>query len=308
MATLSILVHKHWGCRIFEHLGSCLLTGIGQTLFGIVNNQFLAKGIDEVLRASADDELIGIGGGELHRVAQHITPETTRGRDHHRIVLALLHTPEGYYRGILLAKFIHRDELVEHTIVEHEQHGLVGRVILNAEEALTGIIGLLVVHIGRGDQSLVLFPVRREGHTPMEEHLDIGPHLFQMGLTCEVHHTSQHREHPGRYAREVGDILVHRLLGNALTLHLEVGQQGYLLAGHPNQIHQRIDVLDEDGTQVAYQRILQVVVGGMTASEDQTLAVEHPRLGIIPEIDSYGVAPSGIVDLMESFLTHRNEL
>ena len=199
MAAFRILIHEHWCSRIFKHLGSCLFAGIGQTLFCIVDYQFFAKGIDEMLRTSADDELIWISRCELNRVAQHISPKATGSGDHHRIVLAFLNTPEGHYRGIVLSKLIHRNEFIEHPIVEHQQHRLVIRIILNAEKAFAGIIGLLIMHIGRGDQTFVLFPVRCEGHATMEEHLDIRPYLFQMGLSREIHHTGEHREHPRRY-------------------------------------------------------------------------------------------------------------
>ena len=48
------------------------------------------------------------------------------------------------------------------------------------------------MHIRRGNQSLVLLTIRREGHTTMKEHLDIGPYFFEMGLSSHLHHTGQH--------------------------------------------------------------------------------------------------------------------
>ena len=101
---------------------------------------------------------------------------------------------------------------------------------------------------------------------------------------------------------------MHGLLGNALTLYFEIRKQGRLLARYADQIHQRIDVLNENRTKITYQRVLQIIVGGMTATQDQTLAIEHPRLGIVPKIDSYRVATSRIVDLMKTLLTDRDEL
>ena len=93
MTTFGILVHKDWCCRIFQHLGPCLLAGIFQSLFGIIYDEFLAKGIDKRLGASRDNKLIWIGGSEPHRVANHIAPQATRRRDEHGVVLVLLHTP-----------------------------------------------------------------------------------------------------------------------------------------------------------------------------------------------------------------------
>ena len=191
MAALRIGIHKHWGGRVFQHFGSCLITSVCQSLLGIVHNQLLTKGIDEVLGATRDDKLIRVCRGELYRVAYLIAPKSARGRDDHRIVLALLNTPEGHR-----VASVHRNELIEHPIVEHQQHRLVRRIVLNAEESLAGVIGLHIVHPWRGNQLLILLAVGREGHSAVKEHLDIRPHLFQMRLARHLHHTGQHGEHP----------------------------------------------------------------------------------------------------------------
>ena len=87
---------------------------------------------------------------------------------------------------------IHRHELIEHTIVQHQQHRLVCRVILQAKEALAGIIGLHIVHVRTGNQLLILLTIGREGHTAMEEHLQIGPYFLQMSLARQLHHAVQY--------------------------------------------------------------------------------------------------------------------
>ena len=46
----------------------------------------------------------------------------------------------------------------------------------------------------------------------------------------------------------------------------------------------------------------------MTASKDETLAVEHSRLGVVSQIDGHRVAPSGIVNLLQAFRTDGDEL
>ena len=303
VAALRILVHEHRGCRVLQYLGTRLLTGVGQAFLGIVDNQLLAEGIDEVLRAAGDDELIGVGRCELHRIADLVAPEAAGGGDNHRVVLAFLHAPEGYRVAT-----VHGDELIEDTVVEHQQHRLVGWIILDTEESLAGVVGLHIVHPGRGDELFVLLTVRRESHTAVEEHLDVGPHLLQVLLARHLHHTGEYGEHPGGDAREVGDVLVHRLTGNALTLQFEVGEQGRLLLRHPHEVDQRVDVLDEDGREVAHERIAYIVVGCMAAAEDQSLAIEHPRLGIVPQVEDHGIAAAGIMDLMESLTTDGDEL
>ena len=142
----------------------------------------------------------------------------------------------------------------------------------------------------------------------MEEHLNVGPYLFQMFLTRYFHHAVQHREHPGRYAADIGDVLVHRFTGYELALYLKVAQQGCLLLGYAHQVDQRIDVLYQNGTEVAHQRTCYIIVRRMTATKNQSLAVEHSRLGVVAEIQRYRVASTSIVNLLQTFVADRDEL
>ena len=142
----------------------------------------------------------------------------------------------------------------------------------------------------------------------MEEHLQVRPHLLKMRLTRHLHHAVQHRQHPRGHTTDVGDILVHRLAGYTLTLHLEVGEQRRLLLRHTNQVDQRIDVLNQNGTKVAHQRARHIVIRCMTATKDETLAVEHPRLGVITEIERHRVTATSIMNLLETVTTDRNKL
>ena len=120
MATLCILIHKHWCCCILRHLCPCLFTGKGQALLCIVHYQLLAEGVYEMLRTSGDNKLIRISGCKLNGIAYLIAPQSAAGRYHHSIVLACFHSPkgDGFSR-------IHRYELIEHIVVEHQKHRLV---------------------------------------------------------------------------------------------------------------------------------------------------------------------------------------
>ena len=142
----------------------------------------------------------------------------------------------------------------------------------------------------------------------MKEHLQVRPHLFQMRLPRQLHHAVQHGEHPRWHTADVGDIHAASLAGYPLTLHLKISKQGCLLLGHTDEIHQRIDVLDEDGTEVTHQRILHVIVGRMAATQYQTLAVKHPRLGVVAQVECHRVAPACIVNLLQTLAAHGNEL
>ena len=97
-------------------------------------------------------------------------------------------------------------------------------------------------------------------------------------------------------------------MGDAVALHLKVGEQGGLFLGHSHQIGQGVDVFDENGAQVAHYAVAQVVVGRMAAAEDESLAVEHPALGVVFQIEGHGIRASFIVEVLQSVVAHGDEL
>ena len=86
-------------------------------------------------------------------------------------------------------KLVHRQELVEHAIVEHKRHTAVCWVILYTEETLRGVVCLHIVHALLGNELFILFTIRCESNTAMEEYLQIRPYLLQMLLTTQLHYT-----------------------------------------------------------------------------------------------------------------------
>ena len=162
---------------------------------------------------------------------------------------------------MLRVELVHRQELVEHVVVEHQQHRLVRRVVLYAEEALRGVVRLHVVHTVALYDVLVLRAVGCERYATMEEHLKVGPHLVEALLARQLEHAHQHAEHPRGHARYVRHVLVQTLAGDAVALHLEVAEQRGLLLRHTHEVHKRVDVLDENGAEVAHERACHVVVG-----------------------------------------------
>ena len=95
----------------------------------------------------------------------------------------------------------------------------------------------------------------------MEKDLKVGPDFVDVLLAGELEHAHQHRHHPAGHTRKVGDILVHRLAGDEVALHLEVGQQRRLLLGHSHEIDQGVDILNQYGGEVAHERAAEIVVG-----------------------------------------------
>ena len=208
MATFRLFVHIYRSCRIFQYHGTRLFASCLQCLFCVVLNQFFAESIDKIFGSASDDELIRVLRGEADGVTNLIAPQSARSGNQHDIVLSHFHSTEWYHRRVFTFKLVHRNEFIEHTIVEHQQHGRVGRIILNAEEAFAGIIGFHIVHVRLGNKLLVLFPIGSESNTAVEEYFQVGPYLLQMLLAREFHHAHQNRQHPRRYTREVGHVFV----------------------------------------------------------------------------------------------------
>ena len=196
MAASCLRIHIDRCCRVVGNLCPGGLACRLEALFGIVHDQLFTESIDEVLCPSGDDELVRTGRSELNCVADFITPQSAGGADEHGIVAPCLHAPQRYEVRMVAAQFVHGQELVEHTIVYHERHAAVRRVVLYAEEAFGGVVSLHVVHVRLGDELLVLLPVRCEGDAAMKEHLQIGPYLLQMLLAAQLHHTYQYGQHP----------------------------------------------------------------------------------------------------------------
>ena len=236
MAAFCLLIHKHGRGGIFEHLGTCLRTSIGQSLLGIVHNELFTKGIDKIFGAPGDDKFIGLGACEAHGVANDITPQATTRGDEHGVVDACPYPFQGNDGGMLASKLAHGDKFVEHIVVDHQQKALVRGVALYAKEALTGVIGLHIAHIGVGDELLVLRTIGRESYSSMKEYFQIGPHFLQMLLARKFHYAYQNTEHPARHTREVRDIFVQTLVGYAVAFQFEIAQQCRLFLWHPHEI------------------------------------------------------------------------
>ena len=46
----------------------------------------------------------------------------------------------------------------------------------------------------------------------------------------------------------------------------------------------------------------------MASTQDQTLAVEHPALGVIAQIEGHGVEAAGIMDVVQTVMRDRDKL
>ena len=308
VTALGVAIHID-GCHgIFRHLRTCLGTSVGKSLFRVVHDKFLAKSIDEILSATRDDKLIGILAGETDGVSYHVTPQSARGGNDHGVILVQFNACQRNYRRIGTVKLIHGDKLIEHTIIQHQEHGAVGWIVLQSKETLAGVIGLHVVHVVGRYHPLILLAIRSEGDTAMEEALQVGPHLIEVLLSGEFQHPDQYAQHPRGNSRDIGNVLSHGLLGYTVTLQLEIAQQGSGLARHPHHIGQGIDIFYQDGAQVSHQAVRQIVVGRMAASQYQALAVEEAALGMVAQIKSHGIETALIMYVAQSLISDGDKL
>ena len=178
-----MLVHKHGSSRVIYYLCTGLGTCPGKSSFRVIHNQFFAERVDKVLGTSGDDELIGVLRCELHRISNHISPQTGRSGDYHGVVFCSAPPPRGRRYADSPCLHLQAGELVEDTVVNHQQHGRVGRVVLRAEVAFGGVISLYIMHLAAADHVFVLLSVGSEGNAAVEEHLQVGPYLLKALLS-----------------------------------------------------------------------------------------------------------------------------
>ena len=177
MTALGIGIHKHRSSRIFRYLSTRSLACCCQSLFSIVYHEFLTKRIDKMFGSSCYDKFIRVFGRKLHGITNHVSPQTTSRTNQHGIILTNFHSCQRNDMRIRRIKLIHWQEFIEYTIVNHQHHSRIGRIVLQAEETFTGIVGFHIMHFIRANQLLVLFTIRRECNTSMEEHFQIRPYF-----------------------------------------------------------------------------------------------------------------------------------
>ena len=182
MVALTLIEEEVRCHRVLGDLHPRTLRRPGYGRISIGDHQLLAEGIDEVLGTSCDDDAIGGGRGEAHRIPDEVAIEPPEGRDHEGVVSILLYLPQWdgadmpCYRALgAVLQLVHGDELVEYSVVKHQQHAALARVVLYGEEAFAGIVGLLVAHPWRGDELAVDTAVGAEADASVEEDLQLGP-------------------------------------------------------------------------------------------------------------------------------------
>ena len=99
-----------------------------------------------MLRTSCDDELIWVLAGKLHRITDHVSPQSAGRRNHHCVILVKFHLFEAVSTWIFLINFFQWNELVENTVVDHQQHGRVRKIVLRTKVSFGSVVGLYIMH------------------------------------------------------------------------------------------------------------------------------------------------------------------
>ena len=163
------------------------------------------------------------------------------------------------------------------------------------------------MHLRRLDQALVLLAVGREGHAAVEEDFQVRPHFFEMVLAGEFQHARQDREHPGRHAADVGHVFVEGFGRDPLAFDFEIAEQGRFFLRHPHQVDHRIDVLEHNGANVAHERVFDIVVGRVAATQDEGLSVQDAAFRMVAQVIGDGVEAALIVGLVQTFVADGDE-
>lgn len=141
-------------------------------------------------------KLVGAGGGELHRVADHVAPQPAVGGNDDGVVYSGFDFFQQQRFRVGFAEFAHGNELVVHTVVEHEQHRRIGGVVLQTEESLGGVVRFEIFHFRVGQEPLVLLAIGCEVDSPVDEKFEVRPHLVEVGFARAFENPVNKRQKP----------------------------------------------------------------------------------------------------------------
>lgn len=228
-----------------------------------------------------DPNPVGIGRGELHHVAQLVTPQPVARRNEHRIPPPRLHAFERHHLVAVA-------ELVIGAVIEHQQHVVARRIVGDGKKSLRGVVSLHVVHPRRRDQFAERRTVGFEPHASVSEQFQMRPYLAQVAAPRVLHHAAQQRQVPRRDTGEGRHPLRCALAADAFDLLVEIGQQCRLAARRAEPAAPKRSSLDQQRRQVRLNDDSAALRTG--APERQGLPLEYPCRGILPHVEGRHVA------------------
>src|SRR5690606_25157813 len=118
MATILPVIQIFRGDRIILDFAVGFQGGPTDGHVGVVDHDFLAKGIDELTRTTRDAKLIGVGICKADSVSYFVTPYAGRGGDQNGIIYPGFYVFEWDRTGIGIFIFTHGDEFIENPVIQ----------------------------------------------------------------------------------------------------------------------------------------------------------------------------------------------
>ena len=116
--------------------GPGLAAGFGDGAFGVVDHEFFSEGVDKQSSAAGDANAVGRHGGEFDGVADDGAPESSVGVKDDGVADAQFDLGKGYGTGFGSVEVGDGNELVEDSVVEHQEHAVGVERVLNGKKAL----------------------------------------------------------------------------------------------------------------------------------------------------------------------------
>src|SRR5688572_23941615 len=116
MCSTTFITEIYGSCSVVTNdcTGGC--TGFSNGFFGIINNQFLTKGIDEMCGSSCNADAIGSGGSEGNGIAYPITPEPGIRGNNNGILFTRFYLVKCQGWRIFPVPVFHRDEFIINSV------------------------------------------------------------------------------------------------------------------------------------------------------------------------------------------------
>ena len=252
---------------LFDHRTG-LLAGRRERPLGVIHDQLLAEGVDELTRAARETDAVGIRRGKLHRIADLITPQPVdRGHDH----CINFSDPNAFERHDLLAAA----KFVISPVIEHQQHIVPRQIVGQREKTLRSVVCFQIGHPLRRDQLGERLAVGRKRHAPVRKKFQIGPHFEQVALARIFQHPAHQHQVPRRHAGKGRDLLPGTLPADPLYLPVEIRNQSRLHLRRPEPTAPERSLTDQHSRQIPDESS---VLPDIRTAERQRLAVEDLRL------------------------------
>ena len=249
--------------------------------------------------------LILYGASEVNST-DHVPPQAVAGRDDQGVVHAAF---DPFQRDCArrIVQVLHRQEFVVDPVVEHQQHVVGRRIVLDGEKAFRGVVSFDVFHpVGRDDLA-VLLAVGFEVHTAVGEQFHVRPYLQDVVLAGIFEYFFQHHEIPRRDAGERGDVLRDGFPADRFDFPFEIGDQRRLGFRNPHPEAESRGILDQDGRQVAFLGRPSGIFEPVAAAERQRFARKYAafRIAVGDHADDVHRTPQ--MAIPQTFAADRDE-